>query len=208
MSDWLVADGYETPPIDIFPLEPGTYPSTDNLYSQPSTDDSLVWSAPLTAIPGTTTTVTAVQVLNKGWNTSARSIAQFDIGDCCVFNVADGISGSILGVAPEGADERVPAALSHAIICDVAGVHIRENNVAVKMLKDLQTSVSQLRIHRQTDGSVVYVAITGTETLVYTSSLLLPKYLPVYVYGMLYSSGDKILDTEFADYGDVQYGAV
>lgn len=210
MSDWIISDGYTVPDVDLFETKLGDLISVDSLYVSTSTDATKIWHPPMPAIPGTTTTVTSAtvtKVLNKGWNTSARSIATFDLGDCCVFNVADGITGSIIGVAPEGSDEIIPAALSHAIICDIAGVHIRENNVTVKTLKDLQTSVSQLRIHRQTDGNIVYVAITGTETLVYTSSVPLPKYLSVYVYGMLYSSGDKILDTDFTNYGDVQYGA-
>lgn len=210
MSDWITADGYTVPDVDLFENALGDLVLTDSLYVSTDQNTTMVWHPPMPAVPGTNTTYSIDiigKVLNKGWNTSARSIATFDIGNCCVFNVADGITGSILGIAHEGSDGSVPYALSHAIICDVAGVHIRENNTTIKTLKDLQTSTSQLRIHRQTDGSIVYVAITGTETLVYTSLLALPKYIPVYVYGMLYSSGDKILDTDFADYGDVQYGA-
>jgi len=211
MSDWIIAEGYNVPELDLFPIESGELINTDSLYVSSSTDSTKVWHPPMPAVSGTTTTYSSSvveKVLNRGWNTSARSIALFDIGDCCVFNVADGVSGAILGVAPKGADGDVPRALTHAIVCDVAGVHIRENNITVTTLKDLQTSVSILRIHRQTDGSIVYVATTATETLVYTSNLPLPKYLSVYVYGLLYSTGDKVLDTDFANYGDVQYGAL
>jgi len=209
-GSWEISDGYEQP-FERLLESTGSSVSTSDLYVQPSADDTKIWHPPMPAIPGTSSVVTNPstinKIYNKGWNSWARSIEQLQLGENCIFNVATGVSGAILGIAPIGFENSVPGGFSHCIICDIHGVHIRENNVTVKTLKDTQTSVSMLRIHRQTEGEIVYVVTTGTETLVYDSATVCPKWLPVYVYGLLYSSGDKVLSTQFADYGDVQYGA-
>jgi hypothetical protein len=209
----ILGGGYNSTGVDLipFPVVSTSSIPTSSLYVQPTVNDTKIWHPPTPAVPGTTTTYTAPSVinklLNKGWNSWARSINPLVIGEACVFTVMSGVSGTILGIGPAGIETRGPGAFSHSIVCDVSGVHIRENNTQIKTLKDLQTAVSILRIHRQEDGSIVYVATTGTETLVYTSLLACPKYLTLYVYGLLYSSGDKVTATQFADYGDVQYGA-
>ena len=209
----ILGGGYNSTGVDLipFPVVSTSSIPTSSLYVQPTVEATKIWHPPTPAVPGTSTTYATPNIinklLNKGWNSWARSINPLVVGEVCVFNVADGVAGAILGIAAAGSEALVPGKFSHAIICDTAGVHIRENNVTVKTLKDLQTVVSVLRIHRQEDGSIVYVATTGTETLVYTSLLACPKYLTFYVYGMLYASGDKVTSTQFADYGDVQYGA-
>ena len=202
---------YEGTNLLPFPIVSYNSTSTDSLYVQPDADTLKIWNPPTPAVPGittiTTTPNTLNKLLNKGWNSWARSINPLVLGEACVFTVMSGVAAAILGIAPKGSETLVPGKFSHCIICDNAGVHIRENNIQVVTLKDLQIETSSLRIHRQEDGSIVYVATTGTETLVYTSLLACPKYMTMYVYGLLYASGDKVTNAEFADYGDVQYGA-
>lgn len=209
----VLGGGYNSTGTNLLPLPIGSQTSipTSSLYVKPDIDATKIWHPPLPAIPGTTVTHTTSskinKLLNKGWNSWARSINPLIIGEACVFTVMSGVFGAILGIASVGVETRGSGVFSHSIVCDVRGVHIRENNRQIKTLKNLQTSVSVLRIHRQEDGSIVYVATTDTETLVYTSLLPCPKYLTLYVYGLLYSSGDKVTATQFANYGDVQYGA-
>jgi hypothetical protein len=69
--------------------------------------------------------------------------------------------------------------------------------------------VTVLRIYRHADNSIVYVATTGKDTVVYTSGTPcpFPVSVPMFVYGQLYASGDRVTSASF-ETGEVQYGSV
>lgn len=145
-------------------------------------------------------------ITNNGWNTQARSINPLVRGQYYDFNCSDGIYGAFLGIAKDLKDMQKTSLFTHALIVDRNGVTAYESGEAKRIIKSHQKSISNIRIYRQEDDSIVYVVTTGTESLVYTST---ERYREpsAYIYGYLYSSGDKILSSSFKS-GKVVYGSV
>jgi hypothetical protein len=161
--------------------------------------------AAIAAIPGIPPTPAQVnRYLNRDWNTWARSVDKLELGSSCRFSVSAGTTGAFMGIGGEGLEGSRLSQFSHALTCDLDGVHIVENGIKIFTLKALQKSTSLIRIHRQ-EKNIIYVVTTATETIVKVSSIEYPTFKDAYIYGMLYSSGDKITSTEFLS-GEVLFG--
>lgn len=174
-------------------------------------NDLAVWHPPTLAQPAVPaippTPAQIKKIKNMGWNTWARSVGALEVGSYYKFNVMTGVSGALLGIAPKGSEGLGINALSHAIISDLDGIKIRENGLPIATLKTAQRAASILRIYRQTDGTIVYVATTAYETIVHTSSLPYSTVKVAYVYGNLYASGDRVLSSSL-NTGVVGYGSM
>ena len=181
------------------------------LYVKSNDVTKKVWHPPTNAVPEIPAVPPTPTVINKifsaGWNSSARSISKLELGSYFLFNAATGISGAVLGIGPEGLDGQPLSFFSHVLTCDRAGVHVYELGISVVTIKNRQYSTSMLRIYRQADGHIAFVVTTGSETLVYTSTVVYSRLYPTYIYGMLYSSGDQLLSAAL-NAGEVLYGAI
>jgi len=145
--------------------------------------------------------------LNIGWNTSSVSISQLIIGDYITYNLNPGISGSFVGVGGVGISGQHIDRFEHGIIADQTGISVFENGQVIKTLSSIYDIDTELRIYRQADGRIVYVFISGTDVEVHeTTSIPIPSIIPLYVYALLYTGGDIILNSSF-ETGTVQFGS-
>lgn len=169
------------------------------------------WVPPIDGVPGEPATPpTPAQIRkikNEGWNSGARSISQLHTGEYFIYTVMNGVSGAYLGIGPAGLDGRGLTSFTHAILCDRSGVHIFEDGLEVELLTNKQLAASKLRIYRHEDGSIVFVATTVHETLVYTSSKRYSILTPSFIYGLLYASGDRVLTADIRE-GEVLYASI
>jgi len=100
------------------------------------------------------------------------------------------------------------ARFSHGIICDQNGVRVYENGAMVKTMFSVQTELTEIRIYRQPDNMIVYMAKTDADSVVHTSTVpTASRLLPLYAYGYLYTAGDKVTSAIFRT-GEIQYGSV
>jgi len=161
----------------------------------------------------TTTTVIPysyiVSVTNQGWNSWARSIDPLAAGEYILFTIMSGVHAAQLAIGPKGKEGNGINTFSHALMIDSEGIHVYENGAKSSTMKLAQVATSLLRIYRHEDNTIHYVVTTGTETIVHRSALASPYPLvvPLYVYGHLYTSGDKVLSARFRS-GEIHYGSV
>jgi hypothetical protein len=158
--------------------------------------------------PTQRTHVTFAMLSNQAWNTSARSIDPLTPGSYLKFT-ADQIVGGYLCLGTKEKNGDGSHTFSHGLMIDKDGVRAYERGTPKQRLRLSHSSLSDLRIYRHADNSIVYVATTGQESVVYESTLMCPSplFIDVYVYGYLYASGDKITSASF-ETGEVQYGSV
>jgi len=206
---------------DDFTQDGGYDPSKPPLLPPISLPSGTTPPSPTTVvvnIPGSTTEyyhneqtsdIQIKEILNLGWNTWARSIEPIPVGGYIVCTLMDGVMGACIAIGREGMEGQSISAFQYSLIIDRTGIKAHENGVVVDEIRAEHSLLSEVKIYRQADNSIVYVVTTEKETLVYTSNLenLFPPFIPLYVYGYLYSSGDKVLSAEFAN-GTVQYGSV
>lgn len=191
-------------------LVKGTDPQSLPAVVWTSTLEPVVTCYPATAVvagsAGVPPTTQQISVsLNKGWNSSARSIDPIPYGNFVQYSVAPGVSGSFLGLGVAGKDRQGIGAFAHGLLADLSGVWVYEAGVAVIRLSTSYDGTEKLRIVRQTDGSIVYLLIKGSQTVVHTSAVAGSK-LPLYGYGYLYSGGDSINSADIIT-GEIQYGS-
>ena len=158
--------------------------------------------------PPPVTQYTLAQLANQGWNTHARSIDPIQAGEYFDFTADDGVLGACLSFGPRGVDGRAIHRYTHSLIVDLAGIKVYEGGRFKQTLRS-SNKLTNLRIYRHRDGRIAYVSTLGTETMVHTSEIpsTYPRNVPVYVYGYLFSSGDKLTSAAFRA-GEVQYGSV
>jgi len=149
------------------------------------------------------------QSLNLGWNSSARSINELSSGSYIEYTLAKGNQAAHIGIGAEGGDGLSYHNFSHGLVVDVDGIKVVEGGAIVATLATSYDSDTRLRIYRHADRTIVYVAITGTKTTVYTSKkpFSLAPFTPAYAYGRLYASGDKVTSAAFQS-GSVAYGSM
>lgn len=218
-KDIVMGDGYNADTGLPKKIEPGrTYLGTGNPYFVTPTVSTNGKVTVTTTVPaqgatsGQSTAPTYQQVvaaMNRGWNTWARSISPLAQGKYLLYTTMAGIDSACLAIGPAGMEGRGIAAFSHSLIVDSEGLKVHENGIVVHTMKTGQDPLSALRIYRHSDNTIHYVVTTGTDTIVYRSLLACPFPLIVslYVYGHLYSSGDKITAASFNS-GEVHYGSV
>lgn len=143
---------------------------------------------------------------NTGWNTWARSVDAFSPGQCFDFSCATGVSGCCIGVGPSAKIGAKISSFAHSLVVDRSGVSVREDSTKKTVLTSAQVAATSIRVYFQADRKIIYTVVTGTETLMYVSAA---KYTSpnAYIFGYLYSSGDRILAAEYKS-GKVQYGSV
>jgi hypothetical protein len=145
---------------------------------------------------------------NAGWNSWARSIDPLRLGTYIVYTIATGVTSACVGIGPKGLESDGVGKFTHSIIADKDGVKIYESGALKTTLYNSQVELTQLRIYRMMDNSIVYVATTGTATQVYTSLVAAPsKATPIYAYGYLFIASDKVTTARYRT-GEVQYGSV
>lgn len=209
--------GYNTPQPGAVPVQIPRWSPEGN--SAPTPTVATYTYSSRTYVPGTDE-VPAVEpvvrnkalfanIANQGWNTWARSIEAVPVGGYLIFSAAAGISGACLALGVARMDGRGTHLFSHSMIVDISGVYVYEFGVEKDRLRLSHNPVSTLRIYRHSDNSVVFVVTTEKETMVYTSlnPCRQPTIIPMYIYGYLYSSGDKVTGASFKT-GEVQYGSV
>ena len=211
--DLTPSDGYESQPL--VDTSSGTYNDGTALTGDQTTTN--VSYTVETVMPaqdatvGTSTPLTYTQILkltNSGWNSWARSINPLNAGTFIKFTAASGVTSACITIANKGMEGAGVARFTHGIICDSSGVRVYENGAMVKTLYATQTALSELRIYRQSSNTIVYMAITGTSSVVHTSTVPAKSLLiPLYAYGYLYTAGDRISSAVFKT-GEVQYGSV
>lgn len=148
------------------------------------------------------------QLLNKGWNSWARSINEIPVGGFVSITVATGVSGACLAVGPAGKDGSPLADFSHSLIIDAQGIKVQERGVSGRILLGSQTESTAIRVFRMVDNSVVYAVTTGKKTVVHLSATKLPflRSFPAYAYAYLYSSGDAVASAILVPDVTVQFG--
>lgn len=149
------------------------------------------------------------RVLNRGWNTSARTVAPLTAGSYLWFNVMDGITGAFIGIGATGRDGKQMHLFDHGLVVSLEGVRVIEGGEVKQILRSAPSSLSSIRIYRQPDNVIVYTITTGTETVVYKSLVTqkIGRMFNLYAYCKLYSSGDRVTDAAFAQ-GSVGFGEV
>jgi len=206
-----LGSGYDTPSVtwdNLYTDGTGTFDD----YFVAGVDYSVTTTMPAQeATTGTSESLTYTEILkltNSGWNSWARSIEPLALGKFIKFTTASGVTSACVVIAGKGMEGEGVARFSHGIICDSSGVRIYENGAMVKTLYATQTVLTELRIYRQSANEIVYMAITGTSSVVHTSTVPAPlKILPLYAYGFLYTAGDRLTSASITT-GDVQYGSV
>ena len=158
--------------------------------------------------PPPVTRYTLAQLANQGWTTHARSINPIVAGEHFVFTADDGIIGACLAFGARGVDGRRIHTFSHSLVVDLDGIKVYEGGVFKQTLRSPH-KLTDLRIYRHKNNRIAYVATLGSETIVYTNPIPLttPSFNPMYIYGYLFSSGDKLTSSAFKA-GEVQYGSV
>ena len=146
------------------------------------------------------------RLASHGWKTHARSVDPLAAGDFLEYTVGDGAVGACVAIGTKGLDGQMISRFSHGLIADGQGIRIYEGGQEVKTVRSVFTGATKIRIYRHQDNSIAYVVTAGGETLIHTSGRLSdrPGKFPLYVYGYLYSSGDKITSAAF-ETGEVQY---
>lgn len=181
---------YETVTIDTcYPAEP-SIPSSPGI---PPTPSQLITS------------------MNLGWNSSARSVNPLALDGCLVYRLSQGIHGALYGVGVAGLDGEQPSVFPHAILVDQSGIHAMEHGSITHTFYNTQIPNAELRIYRGADNTIHYVVARGNSPEIKVHKSLIPASVSpsvtVYVYGHLYSSGDKGMTAEFRA-GAVVYGRV
>lgn len=210
LIDLTMADGYESIPTLYSDLY-NQVPSTTNISSD-STSVTVTTTMPAQdAYVGEATSLTYTELLkltNAGWNSWARSINPLSLGTYIVYTVATGVTSACVGVGPKGMEGDGIGRFTHSIVADKDGVKIYESGTLKSTLYNSQVELTQLRIYRMADNSIVYVATTGTATQVYTSLVAAPsKATSIYAYGYLFIASDKVTSAVYRT-GEVQYGSV
>ena len=210
LVDVTMADGY----LDIPDLYSDLYdqvPSTTNISSSTPTATVTTTMPAQDAYVGEATSLTYTELLtltNAGWNSWARSIDPLRLGTYIVYTIATGVTSACVGIGPKGLESDGVGKFTHSIIADKDGVKIYESGALKTTLYNSQVELTQLRIYRMMDNSIVYVATTGTATQVYTSLVAAPaKATPIYSYGFLFIASDKVTSATYKT-GEVQYGSV
>jgi hypothetical protein len=210
LVDITMADGY----LDIPDLYSDLYdqvPSTTNISSDSTTATVTTTMPAQDAYVGEATSLTYTELLtltNAGWNSWARSINPLSLGTYIVYTIATGVTSACVGIGPKGLESDGVGKFTHSIIADRDGVKIYESGTLKSTLYNSQVELTQLRIYRMMDNSIVYVATTGTDTQVYTSLVAAPaKATPIYSYGFLFIASDKVTSATYRT-GEVQYGSV
>jgi len=185
-------------------------------------ETELMYVPPRPYIPGTPAippTPAQIRYLkNKGWNTSARSVNPFLKDTYYNFTCSTGIEGCCIGIGNRTFTGHNLSQFQHAIICNTDGIEVFESGETVTILTNQQTSGIDIRVYRDDDETIhyvvtatVYVSIHGSlmpigeETFVY-KSLTANTIINPYIFGFIYSGGDKILTSSYNS-GKVVYGS-
>ena len=199
-DDFTSSDGYNKPSND---LKPAILPV---VFDVAGGQVSTVY--PASSAIGTITEVTTVR-LDKGWNAWARSIDPLEAGNFFQATLPVGIEAAFFALAPKGYDGRHISSFSHGVMINVGGITVREKGTHKAGLNSSYTLSSKVKIFRDESGVIYYVVTTGTETKFYKSPLVRQENqaFPLYIYGYLYSGGDRVETNEFIA-GRVQEASV
>lgn len=169
---------------------------------------SAIWTPAQVAIPAIAsvpaTPSQVLYLLNSGWDTHARSKSNIAVSNYIEFSVNAGVAGAFLGLGEKNRDGYSIGSFAHALLVDSTGVWVFESGAKVLRIKITQVRESVLRIIRQPNNEIVYMAITGDESL-FAKSTVVASPLALYGYGYLYSSGD-IIDAAKITAGRLQFG--
>jgi len=137
--------------------------------------------------------------LNRGWNTSSRTVNPLVAGDYLEFNLAEGITGLYIAIAPINFDDKVHSRFTHGLMFSLDGVMVFESGSIIATLASAVDPDALYRIYRRADNSVAYAIISDGTAVLYESAADLPLAAPfdLYGYSFLYSSGDTITDAFF-----------
>jgi hypothetical protein len=155
------------------------------------------------AIPGTPDRIITEDV--TGWNSWARSINPITKGNFFSFSVAPGARGIFCCLGDKSMIGQSIKVFPHAIAADAAGVKIYENGNLVTTIRGSYSNITDLRIIRQDATTIIYMVITGAESLIYTSTIP-ASIASLYGFGYLYGSGDSLLSSVITT-GQVQFGS-
>ena len=146
------------------------------------------------------------RLASHGWKTHARSVDPLNAGEFIDYTVGDGAIGACVAIGLRGMDGQMISRFSHGLIADGQGIRIYEGGREVRTIRSVFTGATKIRIYRHQDNTIAYVVTVGGETLIHTSEKMSdwPGKFPLYVYGYLYSSGDKITSAALTA-GEVQY---
>jgi len=163
----LMLSGYNQPQLTYVP-ETGGITSSNPSQSGASSGSSQVTVETTTPALAPVAPVTQSfyqsqvdQLLNKGWNTSSRTVNPLANEQFIQFYCMDGIRGAFLGVAPKNLDHWGIHLFSHALIVDREGIQVMEKGVLKEVMSTRQKAVQDIRIYRHADNTVVYVVTTS-----------------------------------------------
>lgn len=166
------------------------------------TQGESIWVPPVQAVPAIPD-ITAVSDVS-GWNSWARSINPIGDGAFFNFRVSPGSRGAFCALGLEGFVGQPISAFHHAILVDDSGVHIYEKGALILTIKAGYSEITDLRIIRQSLTAIIYMVVTGGESLIYHSTVN-ASISTLYGFGYLYGGGDSLIASSISD-GTVQYG--
>lgn len=143
-------------------------------------------------------------VVNSGWDSSARSIEPVEKGSFVSYRASAGAHGVFLGLGRRYFDSMPNESIAHGLLVDGAGVWVFERGAATVLLRSAAGVETTLRIIRQLDNEVIYMVVTGSESIFHRSSAQ-AGIGTLYGYGRLYSSDDIIKDAAIT-VGKLQFG--
>lgn len=145
-------------------------------------------------------------LMNKGWNSWSVSIDQILPGKFMEYTLSPGISASFVGLGRVAQAGDNINTFQHGILVDNSGIWAFESGVKVEQIRTTYSGSTIIRIYRQSDNTIVYLAITGTESLIHKSTVPAMQ-IPLYAHGMLYSSSDT-MNSATITVGEVKFGSV
>jgi len=204
--------GYYKQVLNNGPNDPKEWvPEERRYYSYPKTwvneeisyrQGNSVWHPPVAGVPGIPDVTVRSSV--SGWTSWARSINPIAPGAFFNFSVAPGIRGAFCAL---GIKEYVGRSISdfhHAVLVDNNGVHIYEKGAKIKTIKGNYSEITDMRIIRQSRTSIIYLVVTGGESLIHESTAP-AAIVDLYGFGYLYEGGDSLLTSGITD-GSIQFG--
>ena len=206
-KNFITASGYTGGTAPGFMQITGSTSGT-SLVTTYVTETVATWVPPVAgssgspAIPATPTVRN--YLTNSNWDSHARSIVDFPRGSFIEYTTSGAPSGVFVGFGLKGQDSDPLSRFTFGVLVDPLGARVFENGSPVHTLKGLGYSSTVYRVVIQPNGSVVYLAIHGTDIGIYKSTIKAPN-TTLYAYGKIYTSSERVNEAK-KNSGKVLFG--
>lgn len=146
-----------------------------------------------------------IESRNDGWNTWARSIDPLELGEYLSMTIPVGIDEIKVVIGPQNSIGNLPD--NYRFVMSISGtvVQVEEYGTVVSSLDVARTVDTELRVTRQPDGRVAFMAIRGSNSLLFIAD---GTYIPsnIYCFAFIKDTGDSILSADISP-GYIVFGS-